>query len=343
MARQLEIRSEGEAIRLHTIIHPRVPRRGCWSSLISTNPLFPEVLKCGSVCDSLYSRNDQTQQKDRLLTDGTYYIIHKGFVQSSRRKKREPAKPVKERSGGVDRQSVCDVNYAVAAIAGTGSCVVSFVKRPSGVLDELGRAGGWGWILGDEGGGFHVGREAIRQMLLEDNRATVRGSAPVNGVAKGNHTLKDKVLKIFGTNEPMDLLTIIHMPDPLPALDHAPSTPEYMLFAREKRLSTLAPTVFEAAFEDDDPLAHEVLRITSLGLALQMADVMDRRLGTNAVEAEEAVACFGGSLVKVERYRNLVLAHLREMGHVFRHVDFVEDAAATGAYSLTLRDKQVAS
>lgn len=57
------------------------------------------------------------------------------------------------------------VGSAVVAIAGTGCIVVSFKPRPDGGLECLGRAGGWGWLLGDEGSGFYIGREALRRIL----------------------------------------------------------------------------------------------------------------------------------------------------------------------------------
>lgn len=87
-----------------------------------------------------------------------------------------------------------DVTGAVAVVAGTGGIVVSFreaIHKETGEkegLEELGRCGGWGWILGDEGGGFHVGREALRQVLDEADRATVKprssevGSKPQSSI-----------------------------------------------------------------------------------------------------------------------------------------------------------------
>jgi N-acetylglucosamine kinase-like BadF-type ATPase len=48
----------------------------------------------------------------------------------------------------------------VNLIAGTGS--IAFGIRPDG---EVVRAGGWGWILGDEGSGYSIGRAAIRAAL----------------------------------------------------------------------------------------------------------------------------------------------------------------------------------
>jgi len=51
----------------------------------------------------------------------------------------------------------------IAVVAGTGSNCV-------GVLDgREERAGGWGWLLGDEGSAFWVVREAVREVLRRDD------------------------------------------------------------------------------------------------------------------------------------------------------------------------------
>ena len=53
--------------------------------------------------------------------------------------------------------------------AGTGS--VAFTQAPDG---ELRRVGGWGYLLGDEGAGYWIGREAIRRTLeLVDMKSAI--------------------------------------------------------------------------------------------------------------------------------------------------------------------------
>lgn len=51
---------------------------------------------------------------------------------------------------------------AAALISGTGATAVARNAAGEHVI-----AGGWGYLLGDEGSGFSIGREAIRQTLLE--------------------------------------------------------------------------------------------------------------------------------------------------------------------------------
>ncbi|KAK7691717.1 hypothetical protein QCA50_005117 [Cerrena zonata] len=227
-----------------------------------------------------------------------------------------------------------DVHYAVTCIAGTGSKMVSFSEGEAGGLKELGTVGGWGWILGDEGGGFHVGREAIRQMLTEVDVASIEGAPPP--LNNGRPTLRDRVLEFFGVTHVYDLLTVIHFPDPTPSHPIADKeTPAYLLLAREKRLSQLAPLVFSSAFEDGDPLALNVLRTTA-GTVVDQLSILLRPNTPRGVSADDSVICFGGSLVGIEKYRQLVLDQLKEKGHVFKHVEFVADAAAVGAKGLVL-------
>jgi hypothetical protein len=55
----------------------------------------------------------------------------------------------------------------------------------------------------------------------------------------------------------------------------------------------------------------------------------DRRIA-----ASDSVVCFGGSLVAIENYRALLLEALAELGHVFRHIEIVQDPATAGVHAL---------
>lgn len=223
-----------------------------------------------------------------------------------------------------------DISHAVAVIGGTGAIAVSF-RESNGILEELGRVGGWGWILGDEGGGFHVGRETIRQILMEHDRATVGGLVPTESV------LISQILNRFGITDIMEVLTVIHLPDPTSTQSLSPDSLPHLLMPREKRLSSLAPLVFAAAFEEGDVLALNILRICANHLASQISILLsdDTNSAPRAVNARDSVVSFGGSLVGVPQYRKMVLDDLAQRGHIFRYVDFVDDAAAVGAVGLT--------
>jgi len=213
-----------------------------------------------------------------------------------------------------------DVRTAVAVVAGTGSIVATFREGTGDApLEALARVGGWGWILGDEGGGFDIGRTAVRALLAQNDIETT-------GVAVAHGRLKEKVLKKIGVDEVMDLLTAVYAPDstsPLP---------------REGRISSLCPLVFEAAFEDNDPLAVQVVKDCAHKLAVQITMVLleasSQEDHPRKVRADASVLCLGGSLSGIDRYRELILSALEEHGHVFRHVEVVTDAAGVGARAL---------
>jgi N-acetylglucosamine kinase-like BadF-type ATPase len=225
---------------------------------------------------------------------------------------------------------------AVTAIAGTGSCVVSFgLDTATGDLHELGRTGGWGWMLGDEGGGFHLGREAMRTVMLDADTASLGGPKPADGPG----TMRRAVLDAFGVDDPMSLLTLLHA--------EGPAAGALQLLAREKRLSNLAPHVFAAAFEHSDPRALYVLKRSASELADQISLMLrdpnaDKdELRPRSIKAGESVLCFGGSLVGIEKYRALVAEALKERGHVFAQTEFVSDPAVEGAIGLARTAQQV--
>lgn len=55
-----------------------------------------------------------------------------------------------------------DLGEGIFLYAGTGSIALHIDKNK-----EIIRAGGWGYLLGDEGGGYWIGREAIRRVLFQ--------------------------------------------------------------------------------------------------------------------------------------------------------------------------------
>lgn len=84
----------------------------------------------------------------------------------------------------------------VAVIAGTGSA--AWGKNAQG---EEARAGGWGYLLGDEGSGYWLGREAVRYSLRRMNQ----GLEP--------DELTTALLRSCGVDDPNRLIALFHSPE----------------------------------------------------------------------------------------------------------------------------------
>lgn len=69
---------------------------------------------------------------------------------------------------GVAYASGSPLPRGYVVIAGTGSGAAEIDRG-----EIVARRGAWGWLLGDEGAGFWLGREAVRQALTEAERGTV--------------------------------------------------------------------------------------------------------------------------------------------------------------------------
>ena len=105
----------------------------------------------------------------------------------------------------------------VILIAGTGS--IAFAKAPDGSIH---RCGGWGYLLGDEGSGFDIGRNGLRAALLD-----------LDGRGAGT-SLRQR----FET-----LLGVKRIDQAIPKI--------YSEYAQRGAMATFAPIVFEEARKGD--------------------------------------------------------------------------------------------
>jgi N-acetylglucosamine kinase len=159
----------------------------------------------------------------------------------------------------------------VIAIAGTGS--IAFGRNRDG---RTARAGGWGYIYGDEGGAFDLIRQALRAVLRNEE-----GWGPTT-------KLRDSLLHATGATDANELL-------------HRFYTDE---FSRDG-IATLAPLVDQAA-ADGDSIAQDILKTAGQSLAMLVAVVRGQLfLPTEVADVSYAGGVFG-SLALREQFRMLV-------------------------------------
>ncbi|MDI3211580.1 BadF/BadG/BcrA/BcrD ATPase family protein [Arthrobacter sp. AL12] len=93
---------------------------------------------------------------------------------------------------------------ASTGVASTGVAVIGGTGSAAWGRNSLGgeaRAGGWGYLLGDEGSGYWLGREAVRHSLRRMNQ----GLEP--------DELTTAVLASCGVDDPNKLIALFHSPE----------------------------------------------------------------------------------------------------------------------------------
>jgi N-acetylglucosamine kinase-like BadF-type ATPase len=134
-----------------------------------------------------------------------------------------------------------DKGAGIVVICGTGSICYG--------RDEAGRAarsGGWGYILGDEGSGYWIGRRALAAVM---RAADGRGPATA---------LTEHVLRSFGVDRLSELVQEVHFRDP-----------------RRHRVAGLGAAV-QAAVDAGDPVAREIVEAAAGELVIAAASVAER-------------------------------------------------------------------
>jgi N-acetylmuramic acid 6-phosphate etherase len=179
--------------------------------------------------------------------------------------------------------------WGLAVIAGTGSIAVA--RAPSG---EVGRAGGWGYLLGDDGSAFRLVQSALRACCQSVDR-----SGPPT-------VLVERFAARMGLSDPRDYVQAVYGG----AWDRA-------------SLASLAPLVLEAAAAADG-VAVRVLTEQAEELA-RTAAAATTNVGLPATDLPLALA--GGLMLGSDDYRGKFLAALRRVGLSPGPVRLVDDPA----------------
>ena len=162
----------------------------------------------------------------------------------------------------------------VVVIAGGGS--IAYGLRRDG-REAL--AGGFGYLLGDEGSAFDIGRRAIAAACRADD---LRGEQTVLGAAVREH---------FGIETTREIPGVVYRAG----------------FARE-RISLLAPTVVRAA-RDGDPVACQIVTTAGEELARTALGVIRQLFEADAdVEVYLTGGVFGAGDVLVGPFRSALRA-----------------------------------
>jgi N-acetylglucosamine kinase-like BadF-type ATPase len=187
----------------------------------------------------------------------------------------------------------------VVLIAGTGSIAYGRNRR-----DEAARAGGWGYVLGDEGSGYWIGRHALRAVVRQaDGRGRTTALTPL-------------VFAHFGVRKADELVHAV-----------------YDRQLRPSAIAAVAHAVQEAATAEDE-LAKEILAVGARELAACARSVVSQL----AMRDETVgIVLAGGILHAVPRLVTEVEGHLRQVAPHSRLLR-LEREPAHGAVAIALAE-----
>jgi N-acetylglucosamine kinase len=179
--------------------------------------------------------------------------------------------------------------YGVVLIAGTGAIAYGVNER-----GESRRADGWGYLLGDEGSGYWIGREGLRAVARAGD-----GRGPATGLA-------DRLLSHLGLADAGDMIGHV-----------------YAERFGVSQVAALAPLVGQAA-SDGDVVAQEILRQAGWHLGQTLRAVI---VGLHMAPQAFDVALAGGVLKTQGTVRATVKAMLAEIAPRARAIAPRHDAA----------------
>lgn len=189
----------------------------------------------------------------------------------------------------------------IAVIAGTGSMGAGSLGD-----GEISKVGGWGWLIGDEGGAFYIARKALRRVTKAvDNRA------------------EDTLLADFAKNH-FDAPTFDDLPLKI-----------YGELPRPQSISSFAKKVSEAA-EEGDEAAKDILREAGNELFLHIK-AEKKKLG---VEDQSLIVGGVGSVWNSRTIREVFESKVKEY---LPNLQFREPVQypVVGALAIGLREKGI--
>lgn len=229
-----------------------VVKRNIWNAL--TEALAKAGLTLRSVGVLALSLADIDTKRDR---ERAWSIVKAFSIPSN-------VKVVVEHDAVAAYYAVTYGSPGVAVIAGTGSIAFGMNNR-----GERARAGGWGWLLGDEGSAYWIAKEGLQ--------AAARAAD-----GRGLKTrLLEKFMEKFKLEEPIDLIEAVYR----------------VMRCDPTEIASLAVFVDEAA-EEGDELAVEILRKGGFELAKACQAVVSRlKMGDSPIIVGGVGAVFNSRIL----------------------------------------------
>ncbi|KIX98156.1 uncharacterized protein Z520_06236 [Fonsecaea multimorphosa CBS 102226] len=210
-----------------------------------------------------------------------------------------------------------DSNSAIVLVAGTGSIAMSFQRRGESFI-PVGRSGGWGHLLGDDGSGFDIGRQAIRLALSAVDDFNNRRHELDADKTFAPTALVQRIVDSFspsGTDtQDLDLLSA--------ALSSSPDV------QKKKRIAQVARLVIDAS-TDDAQAANMVQK--AVECLIQLLGPLTR---SGRIDTTTSSLLLAGGLMQSRVFTDAFKEALHAAKLQFKHVEVVNQPAILGAEHL---------
>ncbi|KAI0812890.1 putative glucokinase regulator family protein [Xylaria sp. FL0064] len=213
----------------------------------------------------------------------------------------------------------------IVIVAGTGSIAMSYEKVDS-QFQPMRRVGGWGHLLGDDGSGYSIGRDALRAALLSSDINRVRAIEGVNSTTQTLSPLSQVVFgcfkELYPESKPDELLSTILVPDP------ASHGTEDAALATTKRIASIAKLVLSMTDSDD-----EAKRIVEAGVS-RLVDLVALMIRGRGIDPSQSGLVLAGGMMQDGLYRRTLMSALEEKCGKFHWTESVAEPAVVGARHL---------
>lgn len=219
-----------------------------------------------------------------------------------------------------------DIDSVIVLVSGTGSIGTSFRRAGLG-FHRTARVGGWGHLLGDDGSGYSIGREALRRALratdvhrMTHDGATATASSPAPSLSPLSQAIYGHFEHQYPASNPGDLLSAIVMPfSGLGAAENAS-------LGATKRIAGVAKIVLSMAAAGDD----EAKSIVAGGTA-SLAELVTLLVRGQGMDVSRCGLVLAGGLMQSELYRDALLDAVRKQLGEFGQSATVKQPAFDGA------------
>jgi len=207
------------------------------------------------------------------------------------------------------------VDSVVVLVAGTGSIAMSF-ERQDGRLERTGRSGGWGHVLGDDGSGYGIGRQALRLSLESADEINLRKEGERAGDCED--PLVQKIFEHFGVKVPPE--------PPINLLNQILSDQSNQESSNPtKRIAEVARVVVDSS--SSSKKAMELLKEGSRSLVR----IVSSLISNWRIETSRTSLVLAGGLLQSEVYQLTLINDLVSAGINFGHVQAVPQPALMAA------------